>query len=227
MYSDLTVIIPTMNEAKNIGLLLDAVVSICPDSHILVVDDGSVDATHDVVMSRISASKNICFVDRSKESVHGLTASVIDGILKVNTRFFIVMDGDLQHPPEKIPEFCELLKKGVFLVVGTRAEIVHEWSFFRKLLSRTATVIGKGFVKIDCSDIMSGFFAGQASFFKKVISANKHSYELRGYKVLFDTLKIIDTVPYAEVPYVFDARRQGESKMGVKQVVFYLRSLLK
>ncbi|MBI4142176.1 glycosyltransferase [Candidatus Woesearchaeota archaeon] len=228
MFDDLTVVIPTLNEGKNIGVLLDTINRNCSGCRIIVVDDGSVDATRDIILSRGLLNKRIVLVDRSKEKVHGLTASVVDAVLQVKTKYFLVMDGDLQHPPEKIIDFYALLDGGAFLVVGTRAEIVHEWSFFRKLLSRTATFLGNKFIDFSCNDIMSGFFAGQTVFFKKIISANKHRYELRGYKVLFDTLKVIEgKIPYAEVPYVFDARRQGESKMGLRQVFFYIRSLMR
>ena len=112
MYKDLTVIVPTLNEGKNIGKLIKLVNSKYKGIKIIVSDDGSKDNTKQIC----EKYKNVTFLDRSKNKVKGLTASVVDGINKTKTKYFVCMDGDLQHPPEKLGEFYEKFKLGCLTI---------------------------------------------------------------------------------------------------------------
>ena len=102
-----TVILPTLNEAENIKQVISELLEECPDSDIIVADDGSVDGT-DVIVRRISKTeKRVIFLDRKNRKEHGLTASVIDAVLIAKKGKIVVMDADLQHPLKNTASHCE------------------------------------------------------------------------------------------------------------------------
>lgn len=220
---DTTLIIPTLNEEKNIGPLLDLLQHLYPSLKILVVDDGSVDRTRE-----IAHAHHIPVLDRSSALVKGIAASVVDAATLVTTPTFMVIDGDFQHPPEKIQEIYEQLKRAV-LVIGKRVKIANAWPLHRRLMSFIATFLGrlrllnKPFRSVD---IMSGFFGINTSLFKKTYDLHKLSYHLKGYKILFMTLKYLpQEISFIEVPYIFGDRKYGASKINHQQIFIFFKSL--
>lgn len=225
MYNNLAIIIPTLNEAENIGKLIPLLKKQYPKAEIIIADDGSTDSTKEI------AGKKAILIDRTNESIHGLCASVIDSIKYTKRKFFVVIDADLQHPPGKIKELVNALSKGNVLVVGKRVKIKEEWPLARRIISKTATLLGRIRLlnkNFKCSDIVSGFFAGRTSLIKKIISEKEQKFEKKGYKVLFDILKYLPKdAKVREVPYAFSIRTKGSSKLSKKIIFYYFRSLLK
>lgn len=223
-YSDTTIIIPTYNEEGNIGILIDKLREF-KGIRIIVSDDGSRDKTQEIVKK-----KKAMLIDRSDKPVHGLTGSVMDAILKTNTNFFVVIDADFQHPPEKIKEMVKKLREGNDVVVGNRIK-TERFSFSRRLISKTAYLIGYLrliFKKFPKYDIVSGFFGGKTNMAKKIIQEKYNKFELRGYKILFDLLKYLpSSTKTSKVDYEFGMRKHGQSKLNKKVVYYYFRSLFK
>ncbi len=229
-YSKLTIIIPTLNEAKNIKILIGKLLQMYKGAYIIVADDGSTDSTKSGVLS-FSGTNRVVFLDRSGKSVHGLTASVLDAVRLVKTRDIIVMDADLQHPPEKVAKLAEALES-YRLVIGVRYK-VQNWGFYRALVSKSVSSFCN-FVfairgKKTSKDIMSGFFGIRTKLFKSIISEHGGSYIGTSYKVLLETLKFIDAnEKVAEVPYTgFHKRVHGKSKAGVKQLRDIIKATLR
>lgn len=108
LYDDITIILPTLNEEKNISSILAYIASNYKDCRIIVADDGSRDRTKKIALD--FKYKNLIFLDRSKQLIHGLTASVLDAIKLIKTKYFVVMDADGQHPPKKIKEIVNILR---------------------------------------------------------------------------------------------------------------------
>ena len=194
----------------------------------LVVDDGSTDGTADTV--RAFGDDHITFVDRSDEPIHGLTASVIDGILLTRTEYFVVIDGDMQHPPEKIGEIVDVLRNGCDLVVGVR-EAVPGWQWRRRVISDVAAMLGQVTLRLrgapECSDILSGFFGAKTRFVAPYIRKYTYRFEMNGFKILFDLLKMLPgDVRIREVLYVFGERGFGSSKMEISHIHSYMKSLV-
>lgn len=86
MYKDTTIITPTLNEAKNIGKLLEKTTTMYPGINVIVSDDGSRDDTQIIVKEFSSKNGNISLLDRSGKK-RGLTASVMDGVLLSKSAF--------------------------------------------------------------------------------------------------------------------------------------------
>ncbi|MHA1975656.1 MAG: glycosyltransferase [Candidatus Hodarchaeales archaeon] len=227
--SETTVIIPTLNEETNIYNMITKLTDLYPGISIIVADDGSKDKTGAIVSDFHAKDKRIRLLDRKDEEVKGLTISLIDALEITETRFFVVIDSDFQHPPEKIEKGMELLPAGNQLIIGTR-ESVEGWSLKRKIISWGATTLGKISLFIRRrprpNDIMSGFFGGETEFILALIRDHPKTISPRGYKLLFDVLKVLPkNTQIGEFYYEFQTRSEGESKIGMKQILVYFRSL--
>jgi len=225
----LSVIVPTLNERSNIVLLIPRLLSILPEISIIVADDGSTDGTPGVVNDWTAKNTKIKLLDRKEEPVKGLSISVVDAIKITQTEYFIVIDSDFQHPPEHINDGFRLLSEGYQIVIGRRIKVVG-WSFIRKVISWGATTLGKISLWLRRrprpKDIMSGFFGGETNFVQELIEQSPESIAPRGFKLLFDLLKIMPKqTRIGEFSYTFQARKSGQSKIGMKQILVYFKSL--
>ena len=228
-FRDTTIIIPTLNEEKNIGEMLGILDKLYPKINVIVSDDGSKDKTQDVVKNY--GNPNFTVLDRGKEKVKGLTVSVTDAAKTVKTYFIVVTDADMQHPPKKIKEIIEKLRKGNDVVIGCREKILVNWSWHRRLISKVAILLGQarlGARGLFVKDVVSGFFGTRTYVFKEIISKAEHKFEPRGYKVLFDLLKQFDrSKKIGYVDYEFGLRKSGESKISKHHIILYFKSLFK
>jgi dolichol-phosphate mannosyltransferase len=230
-FEDTTVIIPTLDEEANIGRLLDALLELYPGIAVTVVDDGSRDRTQQIVRSYSERSPKVKLLDRRGAAIHGLTVSVVEGALAATTRFFVVIDGDLQHPPEKIRELHDRLAGGADVVVGRREKVLVPWPWHRRAISWAGVRLGRLRLRLGgalTSDTMSGFFAARTDLFRAVAAPNAAKFEPTGYKVLFDFLKLVPaSTRVEEVPYEFGRRAGGSSKIAMNHLLVYVRSLLR
>jgi len=229
-YDDFTVILPTLNEEKTIGRLVRELMRSYKNIHILVVDDGSTDNTKDEVYEGLRKSHNVRFMDRTAtHSEKGLTASIVDGIMNSNTKFAIVMDADMQHPPEIVGGVAKALWAGSDIAVASRVK-VEGWELHRKIISKTLITVGYVILFLRgrerCRDVFSGFFGVRKKLFEETYLGNKRRFVSGGYKVLFDLLKCLKRrqVKVAEVPYSFGVRKYGTSKAGIRQGMYLFRS---
>ncbi|MBF0285986.1 MAG: glycosyltransferase [Magnetococcales bacterium] len=215
-YSLLTVVMPTLNEAGCVGLMIDALRERYPGIRLRIVDDGSVDGTPQVVAQRLTPAGDLVFHDRAGAAVKGLTASVLEGLEQVETPYFLVMDADFQHPPEVVGAMAEQMALGYPLVLGVRDNVAFRWTFSRLALQRLAAFFSGLrllFHGVQARDPMSGFFGGDTTFVRGVIGRHRRRFVLRGYKVLFDLLKSLP--PEAEITgvcYAFHRRGGGRPK---------------
>jgi len=229
-YSDTTIVLPTLNEAKNIRRVLDTLQTRYPGSRAIISDDGSTDGTRELVLER--ADRNVQFLDRRNAAVRGLTASVLDAVQRVETEYFVVIDADGQHPPEKIGEIINMLRTGSRLVIASRIAVDGGWGILRHFLSSVGTVLAKATLLLrgknyTSYDVLGGFFGGKTRFWKKCHSETfKHTrFRLKGYKVLFDFLKYAPSrLRIDEVYYRFETRRAGVTKINVKIYAEFLKS---
>lgn len=232
-YDDLTIILPTLDEGQNIGDLLEYLIFYYKNAHIIVTDDGSRDNTKEIVSN--FQSERLFFLDRKNAENHGLTVSVLEAIRLVKTKYFVVMDADGQHPWETVGDIINHLRLGDKLVIGSRIKVAGEWPLQRKMVSYLGTALGKMALvmrnKFYLSyDILTGFFGAETIFWKQ-IAFNKDSiskFRLKGYKVLFDFLKIMPPdARFGEIYYEFNARKKASSKLNFKVYLEYLKSLIR
>jgi len=234
-YPKVSVILPTYNEADNIELLLPmlkrVLEEVAGDSYeIIVVDDDSPDRTAEVAL-RVARDAGIADKVRVlvRRGERGLASAVIEGFKASKGEYLIVMDADLQHPPDKVKDICQELERGADVVVATRfAKGGRDagLSLPRKILSKGASLVGKLLVPQirPLSDPMSGFFGLRRS----VIEGRLEKMRPRGFKILLEVMVKgkYDRRNVREVPIVFGKRARGESKLGASEVFDYLAHVL-
>jgi len=228
-YNKVTVITPTFNENENIGLLMETLTDMYDFINIIVADDGSTDGTREQVRAFHKMNPNVVLLDREAAEIHGLTISVKEAILMTTTPYYIVIDCDFQHPPEKVGEIAVRLDDGYHYVIGERDEI-PDWPFTRRLISWGAKVIGKfsHFLhrSATCTDVMSGFYGADTAYSKKIINEHPKGFRPKGYKIMFELLKHSKKkeTRIGRVGYVFNPRVRGESKISKKHIFEFLKS---
>jgi dolichol-phosphate mannosyltransferase len=134
------------------------------------------------------------------------------------------MDADLQHPPEVIPDLLRAIESGADIVIASRyvkGGGMKEWGLIRKIISKGALMLAHLALPATrpVKDPMSGFFA----FKREELGTARLSP--RGYKILLEILVEGKFKNAAEVPFIFENRRGGESKLNARQQVEYLKHL--
>ena len=210
--SELSVVIPILNEAKNILRLIPEIDKVkkkikINKFEILLIDDNSYDHINQVVTKlkkRVPYLKLYIRKNRKRD----LSKSCIDGFNIAKYKNILVMDGDLQHPPQYIIKLYH-----VDLVVGSRDLLKRGnqgLSSIRRLFSIILIVIINFLLGNKTRDPMSGFFI----FKKKIFTKNKGQLFSGGYKILSDLIYTSkDNLKIKDVPIRFDRRISGKSKM--------------
>ena len=218
-----SIVVPTFREAAGLRALVERVqgaLSGCGwEWELLLVDDDSGDGSEDVVAELAGSAPVRLHVRR--EPPRDLSRSVLLGIRLARFDRVVVMDADLSHPPERIPDLLGALDAGAELALGSRyvpgASVDRGWSRSRHLSSRLATALAQPLVT--CADPLSGFFAAD----RRTLP---HPECLRpiGYKIALE-LMVRGRLRVTEVPIVFHDRRIGSSKMSWRTLAAYLRQL--
>ncbi|MBO3833355.1 MAG: polyprenol monophosphomannose synthase [Candidatus Brockarchaeota archaeon] len=223
---ELSLIIPTYNEAENIPELLERIEASLKGfgAEVVFVDDNSQDGTASLAEKLGEHYGNVKVLRRPFKM--GLGSAVLDGMRIAEADIVAVMDADLQHPPELLPKMLEKLKQGYGLVVASRyveGGGIDGWSLRRKLVSRCATKLTHTLLPDTkkVKDPMSGFFMLQRSVVENT------RLNPTGYKILLEILAKANPGPVAEVPYAFKTRRRGRSKLSFWEIVSYLIFILR
>lgn len=137
------------------------------------------------------------------------------------------MDADLQHDETLLPKMLETIKnESIDIVIGSRyvaGGSVGSWDHRRAHLSRLATFIGCGLLRVSTLDPMSGFFIVRREAFQAAI----RSMSAVGFKILIDLLASSPQPLRAkELPYTFNPRRAGKSKLDNSVALEYLTLLI-
>jgi dolichol-phosphate mannosyltransferase len=226
---EVSLIIPTYNERENIESLLQQVYVVLKETgrsfEVIVVDDDSPDGTWQVVQEMQSAYPSLHVLRRTHE--RSLARAVLRGWQEAQGAILAVMDGDLQHPPETLALLIEALEKqgGDNAVASrhVRGGGVSEWHIFRRGLSWGATLAASWMLPgtlTTVRDPMSGYFALHRSVIEGC------TLKPEGYKILLEVLARGHYQTVIEVPYIFIERRQGHSKLGLRQYREFVTHLL-
>ncbi|MGS0687637.1 glycosyltransferase [Nakamurella sp. GG22] len=225
-----TVVVPTRNEAGNIGPFLqrlsDGVAG--AQVEVLFVDD-STDGTDDVIRTagRLFGLAVRLLHRPAGQRSGGLSSAVVQGLRSARGSWAVVMDGDLQHPPELAARMVQVgHARDLDLVVGSRrvGEGKDEGlsGAYRHAASRSSTLIAKFLFPRKLSrfsDPMSGFFAVRLS------SLDVATLRPTGFKILLEIAVRQPNLLVAEVPFVFGERNDGESKASFREGLRYLHHL--
>jgi dolichol-phosphate mannosyltransferase len=223
---DVSVIVPTLNEAENLPVLLPRIDRVLRGTsyEVIVVDDGSTDGTRGVCVAHSTRYPLRLHVRETPQN--GLSGAVLEGFTIARGRTLVVMDADLQHPPESIPALLAALDddgQQVEIVVGSRytpgGSTAARWGLLRRINSFVATLLAKPFAGAT-RDPMSGFFALRRSTLDRACTLTP-----LGYKIALELLCKCRVRRVGEVPIHFAERAAGASKLRLTQQVKYLEHL--
>ncbi len=222
--SAVSIIVPTFCEGPNLKPLIERTFEATSktgiETEMIIVDDNSQDATREIVEA-LGRRYPVRLVVRRQE--RGLASAVLTGFREARYDRFVVMDADLQHPPEHIPELIQRLDdKDCDFVIGTRygaqSAIADAWPWIRWLNSRVAIWLARPLTPL--SDPMSGFFALRRKTWEQA-----DRIDPIGYKIGLELYVKGRCRRPAEVPIRFEVRAEGTSKNNFAERVRYLRHL--
>lgn len=224
----LSVIIPTRNEAPNVRQLIRRAAEACSciEAELVFVDD-STDDTPAVIEAAAAAEQLPVRVIHRKVPAGGLSGAVVAGVRSSEAEFCMVMSGDLQHPPELIPDLLTALEgKTADVVVASRysasgsgTQSTATWH--RRAVSAGATRVTQSLFPVrlrGCSDPMTGFFGVRRA------AIDCSSMRPSGFKILLEIL-VRHKLSLSEVPFTLGSRTAGRSKASIAQGLRFLRQL--
>lgn len=221
---DVSVIIPTYREALNLPLLIPRVAEALTQAglrgEILVVDDNSPDDTV-AVCEQLAARYPVRLIVRTTE--RGLSSAVLHGLRQARGGVMVVMDADLSHPPEAVPELIHVLRADeADFVIGSRyvrgGSTDERWGLYRWLNSQVARLLAWPLTA--ARDPLAGFFALPRATWERA-----RALDPVGYKIGLELLVKCGCRRVREVPIEFRDRVHGTSKLSWREQVNYLRHL--
>lgn len=219
-------VVPTLNEAANIVTVLDrareALSQLLLPWEILVVDDDSTDGTAEIVRRYSKTHAGIRLVDRHAQK--GLAGAITYGWEHTDADVLGVMDADLQHPPELLPELVTRVCQGSDIAIASRylhADSMEAWSLRRRMISRLSVLASRPVQRsgLKVRDPMSGFF-----ILRRECIEGSH-FQPEGFKLLLEILAKGNIRSAAEIPFRFGTRSGGKSKANAMTAVYYLSLL--
>jgi putative flippase GtrA len=228
---ELTVIVPTRNESGNVDLVIDRLTAAAAGRRIevLFVDDSD-DSTPDEVLERAGSAGpvGVRLIHRERGERHGgLGGAVVEGLRQARGPWAVVMDGDMQHPPELALRLAEIGRsRSLDLVMASRyvggGDAGGLASRLRTAMSAVATGVAKAIFPLrlgQSTDPMSGLFAVRPS------ALDLDRLEPPGFKVLMEILVRNPGLRTAEVPFAMRPRLTGESKASIGEATRFVRHL--
>jgi dolichol-phosphate mannosyltransferase len=219
---DLTIVVPTYNERDRLAELVRALFTATSaaglDLELVIVDDNSPDGTG-ALADELARERRMLVVHRAGKL--GLGTAVVAGFEVASADVFGVMDADFSHPPALVPKMLAAFRAtGADVLVASRyvpGGSTPNWPLKRRLLSRVGCLLARGLSPI--RDAASGFFLIRRDIARRV------AIQAGGFKICLEL--IVRGVPgrLVEMPYRFDDRELGESKMSLREASGYLVQL--
>ena len=220
----LSVVIPTLNEEKNIPLIIRELNKVKVRKEIIFVDDNSSDNTKKVIKNFLN--KKIKLINRKNLS-RDLSKSVLMGINKAKFNYIMVIDCDLQHNISIVDKmFKKLILNNYDIVIGSRfkkKKISGNLGILRSLFSLLFIFIINFILKKKTSDPLSGFFICN----KSLVQNFKNNFFNNGYKIMFDIIyNGKQDIKIKDFQIEFKKRLHGKSKLGYKIVITFIKQFL-
>lgn len=230
----ITVVVPTFNEGPNVAELvrrLDEALDGMPGSAVLFVDDSRDDTP--AVIERVAAGQRerggvpVRMIHRDVPD-GGLSGAVVAGLRSVETEWAVVMDGDLQHPPELAPVLAARGQDGALdVVVASRyiggGDAGGLDGYWRRTVSTTSALLARSMFPLrlrNVTDPLTGFFA------VRIGALDLDALRPRGFKILLEVLaRGKRPLSVGEEPFVFGERYAGSSKATLRMGLRYLEQL--
>jgi dolichol-phosphate mannosyltransferase len=215
-------VMPTYNERDRLGelvrALFDSASAAGLDLELVVVDDNSPDGTGQLA-DELAGRYRMQVVHRSGKL--GLGTAVVAGFGVALADVVGVMDADFSHPPSLVPRMMAVFRAtDADVLVASRyvpGGSTPNWPLKRRLLSRVGCLLARGLSPI--RDAASGFFLIRRDVAQGVV------IKAGGFKICIELVVRGAPARLVEIPYQFDDRELGESKMSLREAAGYLVQL--
>ncbi|KAA3645879.1 MAG: polyprenol monophosphomannose synthase [Chloroflexi bacterium] len=214
----LTIVLPTYNEAENLPILVPALFDLpLPDLKLLIVDDGSPDGTGQLAEQlgedypgRIHVHHRSGKLGLGTAYITGFKLALNDGAEAIGQ-----MDSDFSHPVEKVPELMDALE-GADVAQGCRwvkgGGVDENWPLWRRALSRWGSLYSQAILRVPMRDVTGGFRVWRRETLEQM---QLDRIRASGYMFQIEITYMAHRLGFniAEVPFYFPDRQLGESKM--------------
>jgi dolichol-phosphate mannosyltransferase len=220
------VIVPTLNETGNIDRVLSELTQALSatqyEYEIVVVDDGSTDGTVEQVRNWTTRDPRIRLLQRAGK--RGLAGAVLYGWSQSRANLLGVIDADLQHPPDLLPELLKAVEHADIAIASRYAQShgTKGWNPLRAAVSRLSTLVAVPLIykkNLGVTDPMSGYFVIHRRCIEGI------TFQTTGFKLLLEVLFRGRIRKAQEVPYRFGLRQAGRSKADATVAFHYLHLL--
>lgn len=227
------VIIPTYNEIENISAIVEAVLALDNQFHILIVDDNSPDKTAAKVKDLMSTYPNRLFLEE-REGKKGLGTAYIHGFkwaLEHAYDFIFEMDADFSHNPSDLPKLLEACQNDAAdMAIGSRyihGVNVVNWPLSRVLMSYFASIYVQLITGMKIHDATAGFICYKRNVLES-LDLNKIKFVGYAFQIEMKYRVFCKKFKIKEVPIIFTDRTKGSSKMSnaiISEAIFGVISL--
>jgi len=221
--SKISIVVPTYNEMENVGNLVNQIdYALRGISYEIIFVDDSTDDTPSMIQKVQKENPHVRMEHRETEK--GLATAVLKGFSLADGDYVAVMDADLQHPPSILRSMYAVMESGTDFCVPSR--FIPGGSDgglgpYRKLVSGVARYIGK--ILLPCLRNITDPTSGLFMFKRQVIQGS--DLQPIGWKILVEVLAMGAYSSVVEIPYKFQARPAGESKLSSKVTLEYLKQV--
>ena len=207
-------IIPTLNEEKNIKKIFFKIKKTKIKLDILFIDDDSSDNSQKIITELSKKFKNVNFIFRKNKS--GIGSAHKDGIKKAyqkNYDLVITMDADGTHDPRDLKKMISAAKQYDYVITSRfiKSDLIKDWPLFRKMITFTRHMLVKLFLgmNLDASGAYRCFYLNKINL-KDLLSAKNNDYAF-----FWEVTYLILNRGYSikELPVKLIYRKLGKSKM--------------
>ncbi|MGZ6339781.1 MAG: polyprenol monophosphomannose synthase [Candidatus Limnocylindrales bacterium] len=224
------VVFPTYNEVDNIGPITEAVLEALPGVSILIADDASPDGTGAAAdeLARIHPTVHVLH----RPGKQGIGPAYVAGFreaMRHGAEILIQMDADFSHPVRFLPALVAPILEGhADMVLGSRYVAggrIPRWSLARRIISRGGCLFAQTLLWLPYRDLTGGFKAIRRDVLERIDLDSIHA---GGYAFQIETTFRAHRAGtrISQVPFTFEERREGQSKMSSGIVVEALKVVL-
>lgn len=215
------IVIPTYNERENLGPLVEGIVTLGLESHIIVVDDNSPDGTGQLADELAAQHSGLRVIHRPAKMglgtahIAGMKAALANGAAHV-----VTMDADFSHQPHYLPGLLAALEQ-YDLVIGSRYAPgggTRYCTLPRQALSQGANLFARTMLSLHAGDATAGFRAYRRAVLESI---SMDEIKSDGYSFLIEMLYHCQQRGWriGEVPIIFENRQQGTSKISKTEIL--------
>lgn len=220
-------IIPTLNEEKNIPEILKKISKTRIKLDILFIDDNSIDGSQKIIKKLSKRNKHISYIFRkNKVGIGSAHKDAIKHAYKNKYNLIITMDADGTHDPKYFKKMIISAKKYDYVITSRfiRENLINDWPLFRKFITYSRHILVQFFLgmELDASGAYRCFYTNKIKL-KDILAAKNNDYAFF-WEV---TYLIKKNYSIYEIPVRLVYRKLGKSKMKIKHILFSLLYLFK